>query len=98
MEKVNKTKQGRINRAAGQRFEIKVRNDLESDGWIVIKNPNNVIENKFTKGKSKYNPFTKTLMMNSGGFPDFLIFRRKIGKEIMEDLKNAFQKRNDTTQ
>jgi len=71
---IDKKLQGKRNRAAGQRFENLVRKDLESKGWIILKNPNNLINNKFTQGKSKYNPFTKRLMMNSGGFPDFIAF------------------------
>lgn len=39
---MDKKKQGKKNRAAGQRFELKVRKDLESKGWIVDKWTNNV--------------------------------------------------------
>ncbi len=42
MGKINKKTQGKKNRAAGQRFELKVRKDLESKGWIVDKWSNNV--------------------------------------------------------
>ena len=35
-------KQGKANRAAGARFELKVRKDLEDKGWIVSKWMNNV--------------------------------------------------------
>lgn len=94
MKTKNKSKRGKLAKAAGSRFELKTRYNLESKGWIVIKNPNNVFfekENsekvqgvlggkfgKFTKGKAKYNPFTKSLMMNSGGMPDFICFRPRI--------------------
>jgi len=40
--KHNYKKQGKANRTAGQRFELKVRHDLESKGWIVDKWSNNV--------------------------------------------------------
>ncbi len=40
--KMNKQKQGKKNRAVGRRFELKVRKDLESKGWIVSKWQNNV--------------------------------------------------------
>ena len=73
---IDKKKQGRLNRASGARFELITKKDLEKRGWIVIKNPNNVIDEEFKRGKSKYNPFTKRLMMNSGGLPDFIAFRR----------------------
>ena len=99
--KEEKSKIGKKSRRDGGIFERKVRLDLESKGWIVIKNPNNVIEETklvedyavhagnnnwikrlepevkkvFKQGKSKFNPFTKRLMMNSGGFPDFIAYR-----------------------
>ena len=31
---------------------------------------------KLVKAKPKFNPFTKSLMMNSSGFPDFVCFKR----------------------
>ena len=39
---IDKRKQGKRNRAAGARFELKVRKDLESKGWIISKWMNNV--------------------------------------------------------
>ncbi|MFW6172924.1 MAG: hypothetical protein ACOC5T_04195 [Elusimicrobiota bacterium] len=45
-----KVKQGKKNRAAGARFEKKVREDLESKGWMVSKWQNNV---EFKKWKEK---------------------------------------------
>ena len=38
----DKQKQGKRNRQAGARFELKVRADLESNGWIVDRWSNNV--------------------------------------------------------
>lgn len=38
----DKVKQGKKNRAAGGAFELRVRKDLEEDGWIVDKFTNNV--------------------------------------------------------
>lgn len=99
--KEEKSKIGKKSRKDGSAFELFVRKDLEKKGWIVIKNPNNVIEETklvedyavhagnnnwikrmepetkkyFKQGKSKFNPFTKRLMMNSGGFPDFLAYK-----------------------
>ena len=40
--KTEKSKQGKKNRQAGARFELKTRKDLESQGWIVDKWSNNV--------------------------------------------------------
>lgn len=81
MEKINKQKQGKKNKASGRAFEIKVRKDLEGQGWIVCKWSNQVdLElGKIVQIKAKFNPFTKRIMMNSGGFPDFLCFRRLTG-------------------
>lgn len=58
---ITKSKQGKKNRAAGVRFELKVRNKLETDGWIVDKWTNNVDleERKLVKAKRKFNPFLK---------------------------------------
>ncbi len=39
---MNKRTQGKKNRAAGVRFELRVRKDLEEKGWIVSKWMNNV--------------------------------------------------------
>ena len=39
---VDKSKRGKLARASGARFELKVRSDLESQGWIMDKWTNNV--------------------------------------------------------
>ena len=78
-------KQGRLNRAAGKRFELKVKADLESKGWIVFRNSNDVeqIDTKngqhiqFKQAKTKWNPFTRTPMTIQSGFPDFVCIRWK---------------------
>ena len=31
---------------------------------------------RLVKSKPKFNPFTKSLMMNTAGFPDFIAFKR----------------------
>ena len=84
-----KQKQGKKNRAAGARFETKVRNNLVSRGWIVDRWNNTVefgsttgsdgtltVESTLAAAKAKYNPFTKQMMMRTGGFPDFVAFKR----------------------
>ena len=75
---ITKSKQGKKNRAAGARFELKVRNNLESEGWIIDKWTNNfdLEEKKLIKAKRKYNPFKKVLGIGTG-FPDFIAFRLK---------------------
>jgi hypothetical protein len=77
-KKTVKSKQGKKSRAAGARFELKVRNQLESDGWIVDKWTNNVDlkEGKLVKAKRKFNPYRKVLGIGTG-FPDFIAFKRK---------------------
>ena len=83
-------KQGKKNRAAGKRFELKVKEDLEKKGWIVFRNSNDVEwpdsninlppEERigiFKQAKSKWNPFTKRPMMTQSGFPDFICVRWK---------------------
>ena len=71
-----KVQGGRRSRAAGARFELKVREDLASKGWIVDKWSNNVDLEKglLVKAKRKYNPFKKVLGIGTG-FPDFVAFQ-----------------------
>ena len=82
---MDKSKQGKKNRQSGAAFELKVRKHIESN-WkgTVFKNPNNVIENKFTQARAKFNPYTKRPMMIGAGFPDFIFigqFKDIIGIE-----------------
>jgi len=76
-KKANYSKQGKKNRAAGRRFETKVRENLENMGWIVNKWMNTVdyAKNKIVPAKRKYNPFLKVLSIGTG-FPDFVCFKR----------------------
>ena len=56
--------------------------------YEVIKNKNGKItrrvyagwskSTKLVPAKAKFNPFTKTMMMNSGGFPDFIAIRHSL--------------------
>jgi len=74
----SRSKQGKKNRAAGARFELKVRTDMEKQGWVLDKWTNNVDGEKWIliKAKRKYNPFLKALSIGTG-FPDFIAFKRK---------------------
>jgi len=74
---LDKKKQGKRNRAKGGAFELRVRKDLEKQGYIALKNPlkYNITEQKLEHCKPKFNPITKSLMMNSGGFPDLIRWR-----------------------
>jgi len=80
-KKKSKIKKGKLSRGQGARFELKVREDLETKEWIVDKWSNNVDleEGKLIKAKRKYNPFKKMLVVGTG-FPDFIAFK-KIGEE-----------------
>ena len=72
---------GKKSRAAGTRFEAKIRAELENLGWIVGKWMNTVDYDKNGKtgklvlAKRKYNPFLKVLGIGTG-FPDFVAFKR----------------------
>ena len=71
------SKQGKLNRAAGARFELKVREDLEKMGWTVSKWMNSIDneKNKIIPAKRKFNPFLKTMIIGTG-FPDFIAFKK----------------------
>jgi len=98
MEKdIKKVKQGKKSRGLGKAFEICVRKDLESKGWIVDRWTNNVkIEDENSKdvsgmfggpfgklvpAKAKWNNFTKSIMMGNAGFPDFVCFTQMTGED-----------------
>jgi hypothetical protein len=74
-----KRAQGRKNRAAGARLELKVRAELEKMGWTITKWMNTIDyeKNKIIPAKRKFNPFLKILGMGTG-FPDFVCFKRNL--------------------
>ena len=76
------SKQGKLNRAAGARFELKVRKDLEASGWITDKWSKNVdLENKeLVAAKRKFNPFNKVMTIGTG-FPEFIAFKAVVGEK-----------------
>lgn len=77
-KKINYSSQGKKNRATGSRFELRVRKDLEEQGYIVSKWMNNVDlqDKKIIPAKRKYNPFLRALSVGTG-FPDFICFKPK---------------------
>ncbi len=82
MEKENNnSERGKKARAKGQRFEAKVRQDLEDLGWVVSKWMNTVDYDRLGKmgklvpAKRKYNPFKKVMVIGTG-FPDFVCFKK----------------------
>ena len=89
-----RVKQGKKNRASGQRFELKVRKDLESKGWVVDRWSNNVElykENSVEVSGKLGGPFGKLIPaksrfnMRTTGFPDFIAFRLCKNYEPFED-------------
>jgi len=79
-KKKSEVKKGKNSRAAGSRFELKVRRDLESKGRINDKWNNNVdiTENKLIIAKKKFNPFSKAMTLGTG-FPDFISIKHVNG-------------------
>ncbi|MEK6760552.1 MAG: hypothetical protein AABX93_01365 [Nanoarchaeota archaeon] len=75
MKTDSKSKRGKLARASGARFELKVRADLEKDGWVVTKWMNNIDSGKIIPAKRKFNPFSKVLTIGTG-FPDFVAFKK----------------------
>ncbi len=67
--------QGKANKAAGARFEKKVREHYEELGWIVTKWRNNIDLDKksIIKASNYYIPGRGNVM--GSGFPDFVMFR-----------------------
>jgi len=86
-KKTNHSKQGKLNRAAGRKFEAKVRSELENLGWVVDKWTNTVDYQKWklVPAKRKYNPFLKVLIIGTG-FPDFICIKKKEEKETFDAL------------
>jgi len=83
MKNQENVKRGKQSRKAGKAFESFVRKDLTEQGWNVSRWDNQVEFNqdtnagKLVQAKPKFNPFTRSVMNMSSGFPDFICFRRK---------------------
>lgn len=80
-KKKSNVKKGKTSRAAGGRFELKVRKDLESQGRIVDKWSNNVDAEKgeLVMAKRKFNPYSKVMTIGTG-FPDFVAIQHVHGE------------------
>ena len=88
---ITKIKQGKKNKAAGQRFELRVRKDLFKKGWIVSKWMNNVEfhnaedVNEFTFDVGTLIPAKHKFrgpgipMAIGTGFPDFISYQKGCG-------------------
>jgi len=84
MVDLKRRKTGKANRAAGKRFERKVEQDLENNGWIVIRFAKQVDieQNKLINPKPFFNFSTKSISYAGTGFPDLLIIN---GSGITKD-------------
>lgn len=73
IKKKSEIKKGKKSRAAGARFELIVRKDLEEKGSVVDKWTNNVDLEKeeIFPAKRKFNPFSRVMTIGTG-FPDFI--------------------------
>lgn len=86
-KKKSEIKKGKKSRAAGLRFEARVREDLEKMGWVVDKWTNTVDYNKLklVPAKRKYNPFTRVMALGTG-FPDFVAIKPVKEKEVFNEI------------
>ena len=76
-KKIDYKKQGKRNKQAGIRFELKVRKHLEEMGLIVAKWSNNINleENKLIPCKHKFRGIGIPMSIGTG-FPDFIVFTK----------------------
>jgi len=91
---IHKVNQGKANRASGARFELKVRKDLESKGWIVSKWMNNIdydidkygnkVYTKLIPAKHKFRGPGIPMAIGTG-FPDFIAYKFIQGFPKKED-------------
>src|SRR3990167_9284925 len=77
-----KSVMGKRSRAAGARFELKVRKELEKKGWITDKWTKNIDLKKkeLIPAKRKFNPLNRIMSIGTG-FPDFIAFKPIVGKK-----------------
>ena len=72
MEKIDRAAMGRRSRRLGAQFELDVRRDMTSKGWVVAKWQNNIDLQTNEIIQSHSNRFNS----RSCGFPDFIMFRQ----------------------
>ena len=79
-KKTSNIKRGSVSKSSGGAFELRVRKDLEEEGWIVDKWSNNVdmMEGKIIPAKRVFRKFNANMgVMTIGtGFPDFVCFQK----------------------
>ncbi len=107
-KKKSEIAKGKKSKQAGLKFESKVRENLESMGWVVSKWMNTVnFEGegnigKLAPAKRKYNPFSKVMTIGTG-FPDFICFKKQgdfyevIGVEVKSNGSLSKQEKGQLT-
>lgn len=77
-KKLTKSEIGKKSRKSGMLFELRVRHDLEDQGYIITKWQNQIDfeKQKIIPAPSKFNFFTKSIIHGSG-FPDYLAISRE---------------------
>jgi len=85
---------GKKSRRSGKVFETQVRKDLENKSYIICKwtNTVDITEDKIVSAKSKYNPFTKRVMSEGSGFPDYIGYRPISPRKILDIMKEVNHK------
>lgn len=66
--------QGKRNKAAGAKFEKKVREHYEAKGWLVTKWRNNIENGEIIQARNYYIPGRGNVM--GSGFPDFVVMKK----------------------
>ena len=81
LKKKSKISSGKQARAAGARFELKVRHYWQEKGYVVDKWTNNVDLDKgaVVPAKRKFNPFRRVMTIGTG-FPDFIVLKHIHGE------------------
>ena len=101
---MDKKIQGKKNRQAGARFELKVRTDLESKGWIVDRWSNNVdlekvkvtangiIYNLTSSAVHKLVPAKSNRFgLRNTGFPDFVCFKCRSSGKVWSKIPATYE-------
>jgi len=57
--------------------------NIGHNSWIKRLEPS---KGRLVNTRPKFNPFTKSMMMNSGGVPDFIAFRKRLRMDYMRDI------------
>lgn len=97
MKTEDRKKLGKKSRKQGQDFERKVREDLESKGWIVLRWDKNIefpigyegvmLRGEFVQTTGHWNNFLKRIVVSQSGFPDFVCIKLGVFKTPVGDIR-----------